>query len=312
MPAPTDTRLPTKPEVQRANTLARLADQIGAELKAAREAAMTSLQHAIKAGELLIQAKAAIGHGNYEHWLRTNLGISKQTAAGYVRLFKNRDQIEDGMPLRDALKAIAEPRAPRLGAPAVTAADLATAKRQISAATKQLTTPNVQHVVPLAGDGQKAKPAPTPDPEAPVDHLALWAETDDDEHLARYLWELVGAHRCFDLTVLWRAWLHEGEDTAPAPAAAPEPPRAAPKAAKPAPADAAAADAAALGEAIKAALAGGMTEAELLFQAQVGARKGYPISAGHIADLAQGRNSPGNYHIRHAIWAALGGRPAAT
>ena len=85
MPAPTDTRLPTKPEVQRANTLARLADQIGAELKAAREAAMTSLQHAIKAGELLIQAKAAIGHGNYEHWLRTNLGISKQTAAGYVR-----------------------------------------------------------------------------------------------------------------------------------------------------------------------------------------------------------------------------------
>ena len=102
-------------------------------------------------------------------------------------------------------------------------------------------------------------------------------------------------------------WLDEGWETTSEPAAAPEPPRAARKAI-----DKATADYAALGEAIKAALAGGMTEKELLFQAQIGARKGYPISAGHIVDLAEGRNGPGNYHIRDTIWAALGGRPAAT
>ena len=160
MPASTDTRLPTKPEVQRATTLTRLAGEIGAELAAAREHAMTAIQHAMNAGKLLIEAKAAIGHGNYEHWLRTNLGISKQTAAGYVRLFKNRDQIEEGMPLREALKAIAEPRPViRLTSIPLSADDLATVKSQIAVATNQLTT---QHVVPLA------EPKAAPPPVAPV------------------------------------------------------------------------------------------------------------------------------------------------
>ena len=43
------------------------------------------LHHAIKAGELLIEAKARCPHGNWQAWLEENFEGSVRTAQAYMR-----------------------------------------------------------------------------------------------------------------------------------------------------------------------------------------------------------------------------------
>ena len=106
-------RLPTKPEVTRATAVKKLTAEIKTELTLAKEAGMTMVKHAQRVGELLIELKGRLPHGQYLPHVELHFGLSKQSAAGYVRLFERRDEIDAGMPLRQALKAISTPREPR-------------------------------------------------------------------------------------------------------------------------------------------------------------------------------------------------------
>jgi hypothetical protein len=67
------------------------------------------VQHAIRAGELLLQAKRTAAHGNWSSWLAENVEFSDRLAQAYMRLarlpLEKRNAVAD-LPLREALSAI--------------------------------------------------------------------------------------------------------------------------------------------------------------------------------------------------------------
>ena len=93
------------------------------EIVEAHEATITAgrsaLEHARRAGELLIQAKAHCGHGEWLPWLAANVPTIAETAVqGYMRVAKGWSKLEvaakaqrvTDLPLRDALKLLVGPR----------------------------------------------------------------------------------------------------------------------------------------------------------------------------------------------------------
>jgi hypothetical protein len=58
------------------------------------ESNRASLSHALKLGQLLIDAKETVGHGNWASWVKTNLAskISERTAQVYMNLAKNKEK----------------------------------------------------------------------------------------------------------------------------------------------------------------------------------------------------------------------------
>ena len=87
-----------------------LAAAIKDEITAAKAAASSAVEHAQRAGELLIQAKQACRHGEWGAWLRNNVDLSERTARAYTQLAKRwqklsepeRQRVAD-LPLRHAL-----------------------------------------------------------------------------------------------------------------------------------------------------------------------------------------------------------------
>jgi hypothetical protein len=79
------------------NSLPDLAARIKAEHEAVALALNESVRHAMAAGELLIEAKARLQHGAWLPWLRDHCTISERTAQLYMRVAKNRDEIEAQM-----------------------------------------------------------------------------------------------------------------------------------------------------------------------------------------------------------------------
>jgi hypothetical protein len=82
-------------EIEQSNWLAELADRIRVEHQAVSTALKESLRHAIEAGELLIEAKKQVGHGQWLPWLQERCAISERTAQLYMRVAKNRKEIEE-------------------------------------------------------------------------------------------------------------------------------------------------------------------------------------------------------------------------
>ena len=78
----------------RSNSLADLAARIRTEHEAVSTALAESVQHAMAAGALLIEAKEQIPHGGWLPWLRDHCAISERTAQLYMRTAKNRKEIE--------------------------------------------------------------------------------------------------------------------------------------------------------------------------------------------------------------------------
>lgn len=97
------------------NSLISLAHDICREHEHAYGKAREALEHARRAGELLIEAKAVVEHGQWLPWLATNVPFSERTAQGYMRLASRWPELEAksatvaDLPLRAALKALAEP-----------------------------------------------------------------------------------------------------------------------------------------------------------------------------------------------------------
>jgi hypothetical protein len=76
------------------NSLADLAARIRAEHEATSTALKSSVEHAMRAGDLLIEAKAQFKHGEWLPWLAEHCAMSERTAQLYMRIAKNRATIE--------------------------------------------------------------------------------------------------------------------------------------------------------------------------------------------------------------------------
>jgi hypothetical protein len=98
------------PAVRQADGLHELLACASAEHEAGQRAERASLEHYRKAGEALLRAKAAAGHGN---WLPAlaKTSIPQQRASEYMRLAEGWDKLPPGgsFALKEALRLIAEP-----------------------------------------------------------------------------------------------------------------------------------------------------------------------------------------------------------
>jgi hypothetical protein len=77
------------------NSLADLAARIRAFHQATAEALRRSVENAMAAGDLPIEAKAQLKHGQWLPWLRDHCAMSERTAQLYMRCAKNRAAIEE-------------------------------------------------------------------------------------------------------------------------------------------------------------------------------------------------------------------------
>jgi len=112
-------------EVQRGTTGSNRLTILAAEILAEHEGIVRSLKrgldHAIAAGELLIEAKALLKHGQWLPWLADHCAISERTARLYMRLAKNKVRLEGQIgnvadfSVRGAVALIAGPK--QLGLP---------------------------------------------------------------------------------------------------------------------------------------------------------------------------------------------------
>jgi hypothetical protein len=94
--------------------LDELAAELAAEHQRCEAAYRRALEHALRCGDLLIEAKAQLPRGEWGDWLANNFPASDRTARGYMQLARNRHQIERrpvaDSGIRAALKELAAPR----------------------------------------------------------------------------------------------------------------------------------------------------------------------------------------------------------
>jgi hypothetical protein len=108
--------------------LGDLAAEICVEHERAYGKAREALEHARRAGELLLEAKARAGHGGWLGWLQANVPFSERTAQGYMRLARQWDALQGksatvaDLGLREALALLAAPAEPTTPDPAPAAA----------------------------------------------------------------------------------------------------------------------------------------------------------------------------------------------
>ena len=76
-------------DLARSNSLTDLAARIRIEHEATAAALQRRVMHAMAAGDLLIEAKAQLKHGQWLPWLAKHCVISERTAQLYVKLAKN-------------------------------------------------------------------------------------------------------------------------------------------------------------------------------------------------------------------------------
>lgn len=99
---------------ERAEVELALIDSINSEHEQATRLGESAVEHVIRCGELLTQAKASVGHGGWEAWIETNFDGSQQTANNYMRLFAKHGASRD-LPesISEGLRAMVTARRPR-------------------------------------------------------------------------------------------------------------------------------------------------------------------------------------------------------
>jgi ribosomal protein L37AE/L43A len=89
-------------------SISTIADEIRREHQACERDAKSAVEHAIRAGGLLIEAKAQVKHGEWLTWLAQNVHFTQQTANTYMRISENYGRSRDFPPsINAALKQIA-------------------------------------------------------------------------------------------------------------------------------------------------------------------------------------------------------------
>lgn len=76
------------------NSLSDLSARIRVEHHATSAALKSSVEHAMAAGDLLLEAKALVPHGQWLPWLAEHCEMSERTAQLYMRTAKNRAAVE--------------------------------------------------------------------------------------------------------------------------------------------------------------------------------------------------------------------------
>jgi hypothetical protein len=75
------------------------------------QTARTTLDKAIRIGELLVGVRAGLNHGEWLPWIKSNLPFSDRTVRNYIRCFEEREHLksETISNLTDAYKLLEEP-----------------------------------------------------------------------------------------------------------------------------------------------------------------------------------------------------------
>jgi len=81
-------------KIQGSNSLPELAARIRSFHLTIRTTLKSALVHAMNTGDLLLEAKAQLDHGQWMPWLREHCEMSGRTARLYMRLAKSREAIE--------------------------------------------------------------------------------------------------------------------------------------------------------------------------------------------------------------------------
>ena len=91
-------------EKSRINEIGTLHGEIVGHLK-------TSIEKAIRIGELLTEQKASLRHGEFTPWIEGNLPFTDRTARNYMRLHRKKDRLktETVSDLKSAYKLLAAP-----------------------------------------------------------------------------------------------------------------------------------------------------------------------------------------------------------
>lgn len=91
-----------------------LAHKIDVHHQGAQVALKHCLDHILKAGQYLIEAKKAVGHGNWLPWLESHTGVSPRMAQNYMRITRGVAKLPEGkakrvshLSLRDAISTLA-------------------------------------------------------------------------------------------------------------------------------------------------------------------------------------------------------------
>jgi hypothetical protein len=79
--------------IRRAKDLTGLAAAINMAHRQAGQALRASLEHALRVGELLIQAKAKVGYGQWLDWLRENCEVSERLAQKYMQVARDQERL---------------------------------------------------------------------------------------------------------------------------------------------------------------------------------------------------------------------------
>lgn len=97
-------------------SLSNHAERINNHHDAAQAAAQSAIEHALQAGQLLIEVKASLAHGELTDWITQHCRFSTRTAQAYMRLAKQLPTLDAanaqrvaGLSLREAMKVIAAP-----------------------------------------------------------------------------------------------------------------------------------------------------------------------------------------------------------
>jgi hypothetical protein len=96
-------------DIARSNSLTDLAHRINQAHHLAMRHANEAVGQAIACGEMLLEAKAKVPHGQWLPWLRQNVTFGERSAQGYMRLATHAP-IAVQTNIRDALKRLAAPR----------------------------------------------------------------------------------------------------------------------------------------------------------------------------------------------------------
>jgi hypothetical protein len=92
--------------------LAAIAADLRHEVEQADQQWQSAVGHAIRAGELLIEAKTQVEHGEWLPWLEANFPGSVRSAQGYMRIARNRAKYATvaHLGVGGALKQLTAPR----------------------------------------------------------------------------------------------------------------------------------------------------------------------------------------------------------
>ena len=99
-------------------SLGKLAEEINAEHRAFVGTFRKTVEHGIRAGELLARAKAECEYGTWLPWLEENFEGAPRTAQEYMRLYNNRQELRANtrdsayLSVSGALKELAGPVRP--------------------------------------------------------------------------------------------------------------------------------------------------------------------------------------------------------